>query len=81
MLLGSQLVIFDTGFGSALQVALITMAGMDGGNGGWVYVHGSTLATSMSLYLSIEEDQIGDSERNHTTEQGGYVVFDSRVVK
>jgi hypothetical protein len=72
------MITFDTGFGSALQVALITMAGMDGG---WPYVYGSTLATTSSLYLSIDEDQIGDSERNHTTEQVGYVVFDSAVVK
>ena len=71
---------FDTTFGSAPQVAVTTMAGMDGGNGGWAYVHGSTLATTTSLYLSIDEDQIGDSERNHTTEQVGYVVFETALV-
>jgi PKD repeat protein len=51
------------------------MAAVDGGNGGWSYVHGSTLATTSGLSLSIDEDQINDSERNHTTEQVGYVVF------
>jgi hypothetical protein len=53
------------------------MAGMDGYNGGWAYIHGSTFATTKSLYLSIDEDMIGDSERSHTTEQVGYVVFET----
>jgi len=66
---------FDTAFDLTPDVAVTTMAGVDGGNGGWAYVHGSTLATTTSLYLSIDEDQINDSERNHTTEQVGYVVF------
>lgn len=66
---------FNSAFASAPQVALTSMAGMDGGDGGWAQVHGSTLATATTLYLSIDEDQIGDSERNHTTEQVSYVVF------
>ncbi|MGB2985870.1 MAG: agmatine deiminase family protein, partial [Phycisphaerae bacterium] len=71
---------FDTSFSSAPAVAVTTMAGMDGGNGGWSYSHGSTLATTTTLYLSIDEDQIGDTERNHTTEQVGYVVFETSLV-
>ncbi|MCP4662081.1 MAG: hypothetical protein GY856_42300 [bacterium] len=66
---------FNTAFASAPTVAVVTMAGMDGGNGGWAQVHGSTMATATSLYLSVDEDQLGDSERNHTPEQVGYVVF------
>ncbi|RZB36745.1 MAG: hypothetical protein SRB2_01824 [Desulfobacteraceae bacterium Eth-SRB2] len=68
---------FDTAFGLAPQVALSGMAGMNGGDGGWAYVHGSTLATTKSLYLSIDEDMIGDSDRWHTREQVGYVVFET----
>jgi hypothetical protein len=71
---------FNTSFGSAPTVAVTTMAGVDGGNGGWSYTHGPTMATTTTLYLSIDEDQVGDSERNHTTEQVGYVVFESAVV-
>jgi hypothetical protein len=56
------------------------MAGVDGGNGGWSYVHGPTLATTTTLYLSIDEDQVGDSERSHTPEQVGYAVFESPAV-
>jgi hypothetical protein len=66
---------FNPAFGAAPQVAVTTLAGMDGPNGGWAQTHGSTLASTTSVYLSIGEDQIGDSERNHITEQVGYVVF------
>ena len=34
-------------------------------------------ATQMGLV--IDEDTIGDAERNHTTEQVGYIVFQSPV--
>jgi hypothetical protein len=71
---------FDTAFSSAPQVAVTTMAGMDGYDGGWAYVQGSALATTTGMYLWIDEDQIGDSERDHTTEQVGYVVFETAVV-
>ena len=37
--------------------------------------HGAPLASTTSLYLSVDEDQVGDSERGHTTEQVGYVAF------
>ena len=53
---------------------------MDGGNGGWAQVHGATMATTTTLNLSIDEDTIGDTERNHTTEQVGYVAFASAGV-
>ncbi len=33
-----------------------------------------------TLFLSIDEDQIRNLERAHTTEQIGYVVFESPVV-
>jgi hypothetical protein len=53
------------------------MAAMDGGNGGWAQTHGATQATSTTLFLSVDEDQVLDAERNHSTEQVGYVVFES----
>ena len=68
---------FNTAFGSAPSVALATMAAVDGGNGGWAQVHGGTIASTTQLFLSIDEDQENDTERNHTTEQVGYVVFAS----
>ena len=71
---------FNTVFSSAPTVANVEMAGVDGGNGGWAQLHGATAATTTSLFLSIDEDQIGDTERNHTTEQVSYVVFAGPVV-
>jgi hypothetical protein len=64
---------FGTPFSSAPSVALATMAGVDGANGGWAYVFGTTPS---SLQLVIDEDLINDFERNHTSEQVGYVVFE-----
>ena len=71
---------FNTPFGSPPQIAVVTMAGLDGGNGGWAQGHGAPLATATTLFLSSDEDQIADPERSHTTEQLGYVVFESPVV-
>jgi hypothetical protein len=66
---------FGTPFASAPSVAVVTMAGVDGGNGGWAYTYGSTPLAASNLDLVIDEDQVNDSERNHTPEQVGYVVF------
>ncbi len=71
---------FNTAFASAPAVTVTTMAAMDGNNGGWAQTHGGTAASASSLFLSIDEDQIKDGERNHTTEQVGYVVFLTPVV-
>ena len=58
-------------------VAIVSQAAEDGGNGGWAVLRAGV--QSSSLQLSIDEDQIGDSERNHTTEQVAVVVIDGRV--
>ncbi len=68
---------FATAFGSAPTVAVVSLSGMDGGNGGWGQVHGATMATTTTLNLSVDEDTIGDTERSHITEQISYVVFAS----
>ena len=71
---------FNTAFSSAPQIAVTTMAGVDGGNGAWSQTHGATATSATTLFLSVDEDQVGDSERSHTTEQVGYVVFETPVV-
>ena len=55
--------------------AIISQAAMDGGNGGWAILYGTDAITSTNLQLAIDEDQMNDSERNHTTEQVAYLVF------
>ena len=64
-----------TGLSDA-TVAVATQAAMDGGNGGWALLYGANPVTATSLNLAIDEDQLVDSERNHTSEQVGYIVFD-----
>jgi fibro-slime domain-containing protein len=70
---------FDTSFGSTPEVAIVSQAGMNGGNGGWAQLHGSGIASDR-LYLSINEDQLSDSERYHIGEHVGYMVFETAVV-
>ena len=71
---------FAAPFAVPPQLGIVTMAGVDGGNGGWAQLHGPTVATDTTLFLSVDEDQVSDSERNHVTEQVGYVIFRSPVV-
>lgn len=71
---------FDAPFSTAPEVAITTQAGMDGGDGGWAYAYGSSYTTASQIRLAIDEDQIGNNERNHTTEQVGYFVIESPVV-
>ncbi|MEM7249493.1 MAG: S8 family serine peptidase, partial [Acidobacteriota bacterium] len=66
---------FSSAFASVPEVAVVTMAAMDGNNGGWAQTHGASPLTATTLGLSIDEDQIGDTERAHTSEQVGYAVF------
>ncbi|MGI9292371.1 MAG: hypothetical protein ACR2PS_00185 [Pseudomonadales bacterium] len=59
------------------QSAVVSSAGMDGGNGGWPVLYGPAPLAGGSLSLAIDEDQIGDAERNHTTEQVSFIVFEA----
>jgi hypothetical protein len=58
------------------STAILSQAAMDGGDGGWAVLYGTNPVTSDWLYLAIEEDWVWDSERRHTTEQVGYIVFE-----
>jgi hypothetical protein len=49
---------------------------MDGGNGGWAILYGSDPLTASQVSLAIEEDWYRDSERRHSTEQVGYIIFE-----
>ena len=46
---------------------------MDGGDGSWAVMPSAPGNTSAQF--EADEDQIGDNERNHTTEQVAYVAF------
>ncbi|MFN3191754.1 MAG: Ig-like domain-containing protein [Aureliella sp.] len=60
---------------SGATTAVLSGAGMDGNDGGWAVLRGTDPLASNSIQMSIDEDQIGDSERNHTTEQVAYFVI------
>lgn len=70
---------FATPFSGSPAVVLACMAAMDGNNGGWSLSYGDPPATAAQIRLAIDEDQVRDSERNHTTEQVAYLVFESPV--
>ena len=55
--------------------AILSTAGADVGDGGWPVLMGNNPLTSSQLTLSIDEDQIADTERKHGTEQVAYIVF------
>jgi hypothetical protein len=49
---------------------------MDDTDGGWAILYGARPITSAGLSLAIDEDWAIDSERNHGTEQVGYIVLE-----
>jgi len=63
-----------TGVNNAESVVLGPMA-MDGGDGYWPVLISDTPLSNNTITLSVDEDQIRDTERNHTTEQLGYLVL------
>jgi hypothetical protein len=52
---------------------------MDGGNGSWALLYGNDPQDALysdRVYLAVDEDQAWDSERSHTHEQVGYILFE-----
>ena len=54
---------------------IYSIAGMNGGNGGWPVLYGRTPILNGTLSLIFDEDQILDEERAHTTEEVAYLAF------
>lgn len=63
------------------KTAILSSAGMDGGDGDWAVLRGDNPlpASGGTIDLAIDEDQLGDSERKHTTEQVAYFVIDPPI--
>ncbi len=55
---------------------VVSVAGMDGNNGGWPVLVGSAPLANQQIGLAFDEDQIADSERNHTTEEIAYFLIE-----
>ena len=60
---------------SGAKVAIASITAMDGSDGGWAVLSGTSPISETGIKLSIDEDIIKDSETNHTTEQVAYIVF------
>ena len=58
---------------TSIDGAVASSAGMDGGDGGWPVF--KSAPGNGQLQLAIDEDQLKDSERSHTTEQVAYLAF------
>ena len=71
---------FASPFATAPTIGLATQAAMDGQDGSWAQIFGATVATTTELSLSVDEDQVEDTERFHVTEQVSYVVFATPVI-
>lgn len=64
---------FSQTFSAAPQVVVSSQLEMDGTNGGWVVDH---TITQTQAGLMIDEDQVKDNERWHTTETCGFWAFE-----
>lgn len=71
---------FSSSFGNTPGIAVVTQAGMDGGDGSWAVTYGPQPFTNSVLRLAVDEDFTDNNERRHTTEQVSYIVFEREMV-
>ncbi len=57
------------------SAAILSSAAMDGNDGAWPVLYNNSV-TGSAINLIVDEDQIRDNERSHTTEQVAYLVFE-----
>ncbi|MEM7029049.1 MAG: cadherin domain-containing protein [Chloroflexota bacterium] len=67
---------FAQSFATTPQIGIANRMGLDDNNGSWAYLYGATPLQTDKIQLSLDEDQIRDSERSSSTEQVGYWVFE-----
>jgi len=65
---------------SSSEGAIVSAAAMDGNDGGWPLLYGSSAVSSTSLSVAFDEDQVANTERSHTTEQVAYMVIGTPAV-
>ncbi len=71
---------FSSNFSSTPAVAILSQAGINGGDGAWPVLYGTTPLSASQLRLAVDEDQIQNAERGHSTEQASYVVFGNPLI-
>ena len=67
------------GIASFPEFAILTQSGMDGGDGSWPILEGLEALSFGQLRIAVDEDQIRDSERRHTTENVAYFTATSHL--
>ncbi|GJM36204.1 MAG: hypothetical protein DHS20C18_52050 [Saprospiraceae bacterium] len=65
---------YDTGLENANH-AVLSPAGMDGGEGGFPMLFGESPFQGSDMALTFDEDIIRDNERKHASEQVAYIAF------
>ncbi|MFV2057707.1 MAG: hypothetical protein ACC707_14670, partial [Thiohalomonadales bacterium] len=60
---------------STASTAVVSQVAMDGTDGSWGLLTGATPVSATTLGVAVDEDQLGDAERAHVTEQVAYLVF------
>ena len=58
-----------------VRTAVLSSAAMDGINGGWPVLYGTTPVFNNRIRMVIDEDVLLDIERNHTQEQVAYLAI------
>jgi hypothetical protein len=66
---------FNSRFGTTPVVAVLSQAAMDDSDGSWAVLTSNPSTTSVGV--SVDEDQVADTERSHSTEEVNYAVFAS----
>ena len=66
---------FNSRFGTTPVVAVLSQAAMDDSDGSWAVLTSNPSTTSVGV--SVDEDQLADTERKHNTEEVNYAVFSS----
>lgn len=59
---------------------IASQSAMDGGDGGWAVLFGAAPLAGSAIDIAIDEDDIADTERSHTTEQVAYGLFEPLTV-
>lgn len=57
------------------ESAILSAAAIDGGDGGFPVLFTATPFGASEITMAFDEDQMSDTERNHTHEQVAYLVF------
>ena len=61
--------------GDPCRYAVASQTGEAGGNGSFVFLNGPDPVSAAGVNLILDEDQLRDAERSHTTEVVNYVTF------